>query len=78
MRGIHPRVTQQELNSKKAHIETRRTSKEAVMEGGPKRTNLIEASMYDTTPVHYISTVSEELNFVLKEKECFNIETCNV
>ena len=56
--GIPPCVTQEEFNSKKAHIETRGPSKEAVTEGDPKCTNLIEAIMYDTTPVHYISMVS--------------------
>ena len=59
IRGIPPRVTQKELKSKKAHIETRGTLKEAVTEGDPKRTNRIESSMYDTTPVRYISMVSE-------------------
>ena len=48
------------------------------MEGCPKLTNLIEAKMYDTTPVHYISMVSEEFKWVVKEKECFNIETGKV
>ena len=55
-----------ELKSKKATIETRGTPKEAVKEGGQKCTNLIEASMYDTNPVHYISMVSEQLKWVVK------------
>ena len=59
MRGIPTRVTQEELKSKKAQIETRGTSKEAVTEGDPKRTNLVEASMYDTTYVYYISVFTE-------------------
>ena len=63
------------MKSKKAHIETRGTSKEAVTEGDPKLSNLIEASLYDTTRVHYISMVSEELNWVIKEKEGFDVET---
>ena len=57
-RGIPPCVTQEELKSKKAYIETRGTAKEVVMEGNPKCTNLIEASMYDTKHVHYIGMVS--------------------
>ena len=59
MREIPPRVTQEELNSKKAQIETRVASKEAVTEGDQKCTNLIESSIYDTTPVHYISIFSK-------------------
>ena len=78
MRGIPARVTQDELNSKKEPIETRGTPNKAVTEGDPKRTNLIEAIMYDTTPVHYVSTVSEDLKWVVKKKECFNVETGEV
>ena len=48
------------------------------MEGGQKCTNLIEAIMYDTTPVNYISMVSEELKWFVKEKKCFNVETGKV
>ena len=78
MRGIPPRITQEELKSKKAHIETRGTSKEAVTELDPKFANLIEASMYNTTPVHYISMVSEEFMWVVNQKDCFNFETGKV
>ena len=38
------------------------TEKEAVLEGDPKCTNLIEAIMYNTNPVHCISMVSEYLS----------------
>ena len=47
-----------EYNSKKAHIDTRRTSKEAFLEGNPKLPTF-EAIMYDNNPLHYISIVSE-------------------
>ena len=76
--GITPSVTQEELKSKKAHIDTRGTAKEAVLGGDPKFTNLIEASMYDTNPVHYYGMVSEELKRVVKEKENFNVDTGKV
>ena len=66
------------MNSKKAHIDTRGTLKEAVTEGDPKGTNLVEASMCDTTHVHYISMVSEELKWVIKETECSNVDTGKV
>ena len=59
MRGISTRITHEEFNSKKAQIETMGTSKEVVMEGDPKCTNLIEAVMCDTIPVQYICMVSE-------------------
>ena len=38
------------------------------MEGDPKRTNLTEVSIYDTTPVHYIIMVSKDLKWSVKEK----------
>ena len=78
MRRIPPQITQEELKSNKAHIDTRRTSNESVMEGDPKFTNLIESIMYDTTPVHYIIMVSEELKWVVKEKYFFNVGTGKV
>ena len=74
-RGIPLCITQEELKSKKATIDTRGTSKEAFTEGYPKCTNLIEARIYDTNHVHYISMVSEELNWFVREKYCFNVYT---
>ena len=58
MRGIPQCVKQEELKSNKAYIETRGTEKAAVMEGDTKFINLIEARVYGTNPVHYISMVS--------------------
>ena len=68
MRVILPCVTQEELNSSKAHIETGVTAMEAVLEVDTKCTNLIEDSMYDTKPVNYTSMVSEKLKLVIKYK----------
>ena len=78
MIGIPSCIKQEELKSKKAHIETRGTAKEAVLEGDQRFTELIAASMYDTKPSHYTSMVSEEFKWVVKEKECFNVETGKV
>ena len=50
----------------------------AVLEEDPKYTNLIEDSMYDTNPIKYISMVSEELKWIVKDKECFDFETGKV
>ena len=66
------------MKSNKAHIETRGTSNEAVLEGDPKYTNLIKAIMHGKNPVKYTSMVSEELKWFIKEKECFNVETVKV
>ena len=48
MRGIMSCVTQEELKSKKAHIETRETAKGAVLEDDTKLTKIVKASMYDS------------------------------
>ena len=69
MRGIPTRVTQEELKSKKANIDTRGIAKEEVLEVYLKCTNLSEASIYDTNNVHYIGMVLEELKWVVKKKE---------
>ena len=78
MRGIPPYIKDDESKSKKSHTEARGTAKSEVLKGYPKLTKLIEDSMYDTNLVHYISMVSEELNWVVKEKECFDVETGEV
>ena len=65
--GIPPFVTQEELNSNKAQIDTRGTSKEAVMEGDRKCPKLIEDSVYNTKPFHCIIMVSEDSNWVVKD-----------
>ena len=66
MRGIPSRVTKEKSKSKKSQIDTRGTSKESFLKGDPQLTNLIEASMHDNKPVHYISMVSEELKWIVK------------
>ena len=63
---------------KKAYIDTRGTQKSEVLKGGPKLTKLIEDIVYDTKTFHYVSIVSEELKWVLKEKDSFNVDTGKV
>ena len=50
----------------------------AVLEGDPNRPNLVASSVYDTKPVHYLSMVSPELKWIVREKACFNVETGEV
>ena len=57
IRGIPLCMKQEELESKKALIDTRRTSHVEVLKGYPKVTKLIEASAYDTKPFYYTSMV---------------------
>ena len=53
-------------------------AKEEVMEGYPKCPNLIAASVYNTKTFHYISTVSEQFEWVMKQKEFVNVKTGKV
>ena len=48
MIGIPSFIKQEELNSKKAQIDTMGTSNAAVLKGGTKINKLIEASVYET------------------------------
>ena len=57
MRGIPPCIKHEKFKSKKAHIDTRGIAKTVVPKGDPKLNKIIEASVYDTEPVHYISMV---------------------
>ena len=78
IRDIPSCFTQEEFKSKKAQIDTRGVSKSAVMEGDPKCTNLIEDSLYNTKHFHCIIMVSEDSNWVVRDKEFFNIDTVKV
>ena len=68
MRGIPSCIKQESLNPMKAQVDTRGKSKTLVLKGDPKLNNVIEDSVYDTNPFHYISMVSQEFNWVVKEK----------
>ena len=50
------------------------TENSAALKVDSKPTKIIEASVYDTNPVHYISMVSEELEWVVKEEKYFNVD----
>ena len=77
-RGIPTCIKQYEWKSKKAHIETKGTKKKSVMKGNLKLTRPIRASVYENKPVHYIFMFSEELKWVVNDKECFNVDTGKV
>ena len=49
--------------------------KVAILKGEPKCPDLIATSVYDTKPVHYLSMSSEELKWVVCEKDVYNVDT---
>ena len=75
MRGIPPSVLQVEQKSRKDQIKVRGTVKAAILEGDDACTNLVECSIYETNPVHYLSMMCDTLKWVMMEKLCFNVET---
>ena len=42
---------------------------------GPKCPDLIATSVYDTKPVHHLIMSSEELKWVVCEKDVYNVDT---
>jgi hypothetical protein len=52
---------------------TRGTVKAAVLEGDPDCPNLVAVSVYDTKPVHFITMVSECIEWVTKSRKVWNV-----
>ena len=61
--------------SRKKHLEVRGTTKAAILKGDPNCPDLIATSVYDNKPLHYLSMPSEELKWVVCEKDVYNIYT---
>lgn len=58
-RGLPTSVLQEEVKTKEAEILVRGTVKVAVLKGDAKCPNVVAASVYDTKPVHFLSTICE-------------------
>ena len=77
-RGVPSCVLQSEVLNRKDQMKVRGTVKAAVLQGDPGCPNLVATSVYDTKPVHYLSMISEEVKWIEKEKEVFNVDTNQV
>ena len=75
MRGIPPHVQQAEVKSRKDQILVRGTVKAAVLERDADCPNLVASSVYDSKPVHYLSMVSEKLEWSQVEKNVYNVDS---
>jgi hypothetical protein len=75
MRGLPQSVLQAVQTSRKAAMAVRGTVKAAVLVGDPACPNLLATSVYDTKPVHFLSTVCENIKWMVKERMVFNVET---
>ena len=56
-------------------MEVRGTTKAEILKGDPKCPDLIVTSVYGTKPVHYLRISSEELKWVVCEKDAYNVDT---
>ena len=75
LRGIPGCVVQEERKSRKKQFEVRGTTKAAISKGGPKCPDSIATSVCDTKTVRYLSMSSEELKWVVCEKDVYNVDT---
>ena len=75
MRGIPSCVQQQEVKNRTLLDSVRGTVKVAKLEGDPECPCLLASSVYDTKPVHYLSMVTERVQWMKKTKDVYNVLT---
>lgn len=71
-RGLPACVVQEEEKNKKKAEKVRGMTKAAVLESDPDCPNVVAFSVYDTKPVHFLSTCAQNLRWVEKTKRVFN------
>ena len=74
-RGLPSYVIQKEVKSKRGQDSVRGTVKVAVLKGDSVCPNIIAASVYDTKPVHVLSTVANHVNWRKVNKKIFSLQT---
>lgn len=74
-RGVPLSVLQEELVRKKEQEAVRGTVKVSVLKNDPGCPDLIAASVYDTKPVHFISMIAECIQWIVKERLVYNVDT---
>ena len=67
-------IMQEEKKNANEHKVVRGTTKAAKFEGNPDFLNLIAFLVYDTKPVHFLSTACTGLNWTEKKKKVFDKE----
>jgi hypothetical protein len=71
-RGLPSCILQEELKNQKEAEKVRGQTKAAVLEGDTECPNLVAFSVYDTKPVHFLSTSCTELKWIEKVKIVFD------
>ena len=69
LRGIPPAIKQKEIKKKTELKKVRKTVKAAVLKGDEVISNLINVSIHDTKPVYLLTSVTEGIKWVKKEKK---------
>jgi len=71
-RGLPECVVQWEEKTKKKQEQVRGTTKAAVLEGDPECPNLVAFSVYDTKPVHFLTTACTSMKWIEKTKKVWD------
>ena len=56
-------------------LDTKGTTKAAILKSDPKRPDLIVTTVFYTKPVYYLIMSSEDLKFVVCDKDVYNFDT---
>ena len=71
-KGIPMCVHQYEVSDEKNLDEQRNTIKVAVLEGDPLIKDLVAISYYDTKPVYFLSSVIDDVKWIVKSREIYS------
>jgi len=74
-RGLPRSIKQEEAKNREAELAARGTVKVAILKGDAACPNVVAASVYDTKPVHFLSTIAENIAWAMKEKQVYNVDT---
>ena len=77
-RGLPESVLQAEEKTRAGANNVRGTVKVAVLKGDDTCPDLVASSVYDTKPVHYLSMITEKIEWIEKEKPVYNVDSGQV
>ena len=74
-RGLPSSVLQEEEKNITEIRKVRGTCKAAVLQGDPDVPDLVAVSYYDQKPVHFLSTICEEIQWIVKQRQVYDVDT---
>ena len=72
--GIPSCVLQEEVKNMTAQLGVRGTVKAAILRGDPECDSLVAVSVYDTKPVHFLTTANNSIQWIEKTREVYSKE----